>query len=144
MNAQMRRMKATQKSPAAANVDSRLFNDIMSVQILFHKMLFHRLKPSGLTAGQPKILEFLAARGEAVQREIASASDIGAPTAARILSKMEASGLIQRAHREGNRSGVPDRAGYGYKPAASYGTGRSGCTQRRKRKPSVAVCISDG
>lgn len=79
MNVQMRRMKATQKSPAAANVDSRLFNDIMSVQILFHKMLFHRLKPSGLTAGQPKILEFLAARGEAVQREIASASDIGAP-----------------------------------------------------------------
>ena len=99
-------MKTEQTKRMDANVDSRLFNDIMSVQILFHKMLFHRLKPSGLTAGQPKILEFLAARGEAVQREIANASDIGAPTAARILSKMEASGLIQRAHREGNRRSV--------------------------------------
>ena len=106
MNAKVKRMKAEQKSQAAADVDSRLFNDIMSVQILFHKMLFHRLKPSGLTAGQPKILEFLAARGSAVQREIASASDIGAPTTARILSKMEEAGLIQREHREGNRRSV--------------------------------------
>lgn len=106
MSARIGRMKTEQTKRMDANVDSRLFNDIMSVQILFHKMLFHRLKPSGLTAGQPKILEFLAARGEAVQREIANASDIGAPTTARILSKMEASGLIQRAHREGNRRSV--------------------------------------
>ena len=106
MSAGIGRMKTEQTKRMDANVDSRLFNDIKSVQILFHKMLFHRLKPSGLTAGQPKILEFLAARGEAVQREIASASDIGAPTAARILSNMEASGLIQRAHREGNRRSI--------------------------------------
>lgn len=82
------------------------FNELIATHILFHKMVFSQLKETELTAGQPKILEFLAERGEATQRQIAQASDIEASTAARILSKMEDANLIYREHREKNRRSI--------------------------------------
>lgn len=82
------------------------FNELIAAHILFHKMVFSQLKGTELTVGQPKILEFLAERGEATQRQIAEASDIEASTAARILSKMEDTNLIHRAHRKENRRSI--------------------------------------
>lgn len=82
------------------------FNELIATHILFHKMVFSQLKGTELTAGQPKILEFLAERREATQRQIAEASDIEASTAARILSKMETANLICREHREKNRRSI--------------------------------------
>lgn len=86
-----------------AGVPRERFNEVIAAHILFHKRVFSQLKETELTAGQPKVLEFLAERGEATQRQIAEASDIEASTAARILSKMEDTNLIRRAHREENR-----------------------------------------
>lgn len=87
-------------------VSKARFNELIAAHILFHKLVFLRLKGSGLTAGQPKILEFLAERGQATQSQIARASDIEAPTAARILSKMETAGLIHRVHSAQNRRSI--------------------------------------
>lgn len=57
----------------------------------------------GLTAGQPKILEFLSSAGIADQRTIARHCEIEPATVGSILTRMEESGLIERRREEGNR-----------------------------------------
>ncbi|MCI8646541.1 MAG: MarR family transcriptional regulator [Firmicutes bacterium] len=87
-------------------IDKSLFDALMSAHSLFHKMVFDNLRDTGLTTGQPKILEFLAACGSVMQKEIARACRIDPSTTARLLQGMEASGLILRAHMDGDRRAV--------------------------------------
>ena len=87
-------------------IDKSLFDALMSAHSLFHKMVFDNLRDTGLTTGQPKILEFLAACGSVMQKEIARACSIDPSTTARLLQGMEASGLILRAHMDGDRRAV--------------------------------------
>lgn len=87
-------------------IDRRLFDGMMSAHIYFRKMVFSNLGDTGLTAGQPKLLEFLANSGPVMQKDLARACGIEPSTAARLLSRMETSGLILRNRMEGNRRAV--------------------------------------
>lgn len=84
-------------------IDKNLFDNIMFSYSMFHKLVFRRLKGSGLTTGQPKILEFLGQSGSVIQKEIAMACEIETSTAGRLLRKLEAADLIQREQLPENR-----------------------------------------
>lgn len=101
------REKNIQQRPAAGPViDSRIFDCIMSAHILFHKRVFCSLQATGLTAGQPKLLEFLADNGPVMQKDLARACGIEPSTIARLLPRMETSGLIFRRSMQGDRRAV--------------------------------------
>lgn len=51
----------------------------------------------GLSPGQPKVLRFLAAHDNCMQKEIADALDIEPATVSRLLTNMEQSGLVARS-----------------------------------------------
>ena len=57
----------------------------------------------GLTAGQPKILEFLLTSEGVEQNKIARHCEIEAATAGSILNRMESAGLIERRRMGQNR-----------------------------------------
>ena len=86
--------------------DKSLFDGIMFTYTMFHKMVFSSLKGTGLTAGQPKILEYLAFHSPSIQRDIAAACEIEPSTTARILARMETAGLIKRQRDAENRRAV--------------------------------------
>lgn len=94
------------KNSAQAGIQTENFDAVMTVYTVFHKNVFCRLKSTGLTVGQPKVLDFLAYGGTIIQKDIARACEIEPSTAARLLNKMEASGLIRRARLEENRRAV--------------------------------------
>ncbi len=87
-------------------IGNRLFDAVMTAHILFHKMVFKNLGGTGLTAGQPKILEFLMYSGPVVQKQLADACEIEPSTTVRLLSKMESAGLVQRSHMDSNRRSI--------------------------------------
>ncbi|MCI6959818.1 MAG: MarR family transcriptional regulator [Oscillospiraceae bacterium] len=60
----------------------------------------------GLSAGQPKVLDFLLAAGEADQRTIAAHCQIEPATVGGILLRMEKAGLVERSRREEDRRAV--------------------------------------
>ena len=60
----------------------------------------------GLSAGQPKVLGFLLAAGEADQRTIAAHCQIEPATVGGILLRMEKAGLVERSRREEDRRAV--------------------------------------
>ena len=60
----------------------------------------------GLSAGQPKVLDFLLAAGEADQKTIAAHCRIEPATVGGILLRMEKAGLVERSRREGDRRAV--------------------------------------
>lgn len=72
-------------------------------QSMFTKILFEKLKGSGLTQGQPKILEYLFDNDGAVQKDIAAACFIEPATVTSLLSRMENNGLITREMKKENR-----------------------------------------
>ena len=76
---------------------------LMATQSLFQRGVMAELNGSGLTAGQPKVLEFLSQHGESDQKTIASYCEIEPATVGSILLRMERSGLVVRRQHEGNR-----------------------------------------
>lgn len=62
-----------------------------------------RLPELGLSAGQPKILDFLTRHDGCMQKDLAALCDIEPATISRLLDKMEADGLITRAQVPGNK-----------------------------------------
>lgn len=87
-------------------VDRGMFDQIMSAHIVFHKYFFSSLQGTGLTPGQPKLLEFLKDNGPVMQKELAKACSIEPSTIARLLPKMEDSGLILRRAMAGDRRAI--------------------------------------
>ena len=65
--------------------------------------MFLSLKDTGLTLGQPKVLDFLQEKDGAAQKEIAAACHIEPASLTTILNGMEEKGLIQRKSLNGNR-----------------------------------------
>lgn len=67
----------------------------------------NRVRPliaeAGLSPGQPKILEFLEARGPSLQRELAAFCDLDPATISKLLDSMEAAGLVERTEHDGDR-----------------------------------------
>lgn len=74
-------------------------------QSLLHKQLLASLKETGLTLGQPKVLEYLREHDGANQAEIAKACRIEAASVTSALNRMEAAGLLERrTHPDDRRS----------------------------------------
>ena len=69
---------------------------LMASQSVLHKRLLANLRDTGLTIGQPKVLEYLAGHDGASQIEIARACHIEAATLTSVLNRMEEKTLIER------------------------------------------------
>ena len=84
-------------------MDDSLHYLIMANQMLVQKALLYKLKDTGLTIGQPKILDYLSRHNGSNQKEIARACFLEAGSLTTILNKMEEKGLIRRQLLNGNR-----------------------------------------
>ncbi len=76
---------------------------ILAVYSLHTKLLTKKLAGTGLTPGQPKILNYLDKHDGSPQNEIASACFIEPASMTSVLNGMEAKGLIERRRQNGNR-----------------------------------------
>ncbi len=84
-------------------MDTSLHYLTMANQMLIQKRLLERVKASGLTMGQPKVLDYLKDHDGASQKEIAAGCFIEAGSLTSILNRMEEKGLIERRMLNGNR-----------------------------------------
>ena len=84
-------------------MDDTLHYLIMANQMLVQKALMERLRDTGLTIGQPKILDYLKDHDGSSQKDIAKACFLEAGSLTTILNKMEEKGLIERRILNGNR-----------------------------------------
>lgn len=76
---------------------------MMENHTLFSKMVFERLSGQELSAGQPKVLEYLIEHDGVAQKDIAEACIIEPATATSLLARMEKTGLIDRRSREDDK-----------------------------------------
>ena len=76
---------------------------LMADHLLFQKALLAGIKETGLTPGQPKILDYLSKHDGAVQKEIAVSCHMEPATVTSVLLGMESKGLIVRKKLNGNR-----------------------------------------
>ena len=80
------------------------FHDLsMANHMMVQKKLMEQLKDTGLTLGQPKVLDYLKDHDGASQKEIAAGCLIEAGSLTSILNRMEEKGLIERKMLNGNR-----------------------------------------
>lgn len=80
------------------------FHNLLFVnQSIFSKRLYVALQGTGLSPGQPKVLEYLSRNDGSVQKEIAAGCQIEPATVTNLLPRMEAAGLIERRMENGNR-----------------------------------------
>ena len=75
----------------------------MANHMMIQKKLMDQLKDTGLTLGQPKVLDYLKDHDGASQKEIAAGCLIEAGSLTSILNRMEEKGLIERKMLNGNR-----------------------------------------
>lgn len=76
---------------------------VMAEQALFQKELLSRLRDTGLSSGQPKILDYLSSHNGANQKDIAQGCHIEPGTLTTILNRMEEMELVERRMLNGNR-----------------------------------------
>lgn len=76
---------------------------LMANHMGLHKQLFASVKDTGLTLGQPKILDYLKEHDGAFQKEIALSCHIEPASLTSILNGMEKKGLITRKMCAENR-----------------------------------------
>ena len=76
---------------------------LMSDHFMIQKALVSSVKDTGLTPGQPKILDYLLHHDGAIQKEIALFCHIEPASLTTILNGMEKKGYIERKSVENNR-----------------------------------------
>lgn len=76
---------------------------LMANQAVLQKKLLMELTDTGLTLGQPKVLDYLKDHNGASQKEIASGCHIEAASLTSVLNRMEEKKLIERRMLNGNR-----------------------------------------
>ena len=86
-----------------ATVEHSLHFALLKAQSLLAKQLFLRLDGSGLTSGQPKLLEYLAGHDGCIQRELANHAHFDPASITSALVGMEESGLIRRESVPGDK-----------------------------------------
>ena len=84
-------------------MDDTLHYLIMANHMLVQRALLEQLRDTGLTIGQPKILDYLKDHDGSSQKDIAKACFLEAGSLTTILNKMEEKGLIERRILNGNR-----------------------------------------
>ena len=75
----------------------------MANHMMVQKKLMEQLKDTGLTLGQPKVLDYLKDHDGVSQKEIAAGCLIEAGSLTSILNRMEEKNLIERKMLNGNR-----------------------------------------
>lgn len=81
----------------------KLHNLLLNVTSTLNKKLFVELAGTGLTSGQPKVLDFLKEHDGCEQKDIASACEIESSTVTSLLLGMERFGLVEKRMLNGNR-----------------------------------------
>ena len=76
---------------------------LMAAQALFQRSVMAELNGSVLTAGQPKVLDYLGLHDGSVQKSIAAGCQIDPATLTGLLNRMEEKGLIRRCNEQGDR-----------------------------------------
>lgn len=76
---------------------------IMAEHSMFQKELLAKLRDTGLTIGQPKVLDYLKDHDGAGQKAIAHGCHIEPGTLTTLLNRMEEKGLVERRMMNGNR-----------------------------------------
>ena len=76
---------------------------IMAEHSMFQKELLAKLKDSGLTIGQPKVLDYLKDHDGTSQKDIARGCHIEPGTLTTLLNRMEEAGLVERRMMNGIR-----------------------------------------
>lgn len=76
---------------------------LMANHSIFQKLLLANIKDTGLTLGQPKVLDYLRTYDGAIQKDIAVACHIEPASLTSILNGMEKKELIVRKICNGNR-----------------------------------------
>lgn len=76
---------------------------LMADHSMLQKALIGSIKDTGLTPGQPKVLDYLLLHDGTVQKEIAAACHIEPASLTSILNGMEGKNLIERKEQNGNR-----------------------------------------
>ena len=84
-------------------MDESLHYLIMANQMLVQKSLMDQIKDTGLTIGQPKILDYLKEHDGSNQKEIARACFLEAGSLTTILNTMAVTALCLRRMLNGNR-----------------------------------------
>ena len=76
---------------------------VMAEHSIFQKKLIAKLKGTGLTSGQPKVLDYLKDHDGASQKDIAHGCHIEPGTLTTLLNRIEEIGLVERRMLGGNR-----------------------------------------
>ena len=76
---------------------------VMAEQAMVQRALLARIKGSGLTLGQPKVLDYLKDHNGSSQKEIARGCHSESGSLTSILNRMEEKGLVERRMLHGNR-----------------------------------------
>lgn len=76
---------------------------LMANQAIYQRKLMELLSDTGLTTGQPKVLDYLSLHDGASQKEIAAYCYIEPASLTSVLNGMETKGLIERRRLNGNR-----------------------------------------
>ena len=76
---------------------------LLAAQGMFQRRILARLAGSGLTAGQPKVLNYLGLHNGSVQKNIALGCQIDPATLTGLLGRMEEKGLVERRAEGGDR-----------------------------------------
>lgn len=76
---------------------------LMANHSMFQKILLDNIKDTGLTLGQPKVLDYLKDHDGVIQKDIAAACHIEPASLTSILNGMEKKELIIRKICNGNR-----------------------------------------
>ena len=85
-------------------------------QSLFQKKVLDALSPYKLTAGQPKVLDYLGKHNGCIQKSIATGCQIEPATLTGILSRMEEKKLIIRQTKDGNKDRKSTRLNSSHPP----------------------------
>ena len=89
--------------PAPATTCPLYTSLLMASHLRLQKQLLDRLKGTGLTLGQPKVLDYLRDHNGASQKAIAQACHMEPGSLSVILTRMEGQGLLRRQAAEGDR-----------------------------------------
>lgn len=76
---------------------------LMAAQGLFQRAVMAELSRAGLTAGQPKVLDYLGQHDGSIQKRIAAGCQIDPATLTGLLGRMEEKGLVERRAEGGDR-----------------------------------------
>lgn len=76
---------------------------LLKLSSIHKKHVYSKLQHTGISSGQPKVLDYLSSFDGCVQKDLANACEIEPATVTNLLAKMESQGLIKRKAPDGNR-----------------------------------------